>query len=347
MAGWAGTKTDMTVDIDGDLEVDEGAFFAQYEEASADLGWLGPHLLDFEFDWKESPADQGAAEAFLFIDTSPNDADWDGWREFRAGEYVTRYYKVRVTFHADAAQAQRPKLLRLERTGTDSDSTPTGPPVEDTLNNPPGAPTAGFRCIVGVGAGDFLDHDGEIATCIESTGPTYRFENPHRGKRVYHIADKEVKVFDEFDEWVSCDARKTAPFSQNQHTNDVESENGGPWALCLDKFQDENAYYENTAGALNGDFITFKIGAKAGNYDLRWLTCTGPNCGSIDIQFDGVVKATFDCHSVGFVRNVKQTQAAIAVLVARTIVVKIVVNGKNPASGGFELYHTRFNLAPA
>jgi len=137
--GWPGVKTDMTVDGDGNLLLDEGELTGQYEMPVIDVGniltsrvyidYLGtqvgptPAWEDATFTWESAeaiamtwagPAGDVMASSEISFRTSLDNITWTDWREFVVGEYQFQYLQIRV----DVTTSDIDYLFKIEKMNT-------------------------------------------------------------------------------------------------------------------------------------------------------------------------------------------------------------------------------------
>jgi len=330
---WPGTKTNMTADGGNDLKLDEGYETGSYEYTSVDCAWAGYHYVDLHFAWEESPASQNVATCLVEIDTSLNDVAWDGYRLFRPGRYYFRYFKLRATVRGNLATNQRPKITRMEHRVTIGEAPPHFGKIVSQTNPLPAAPVLGDKYIDSA--------TGYVAICTDGTTPTWEYRRPIVGQRVFDaLLDAEYRYtgseWRESDDWKSCHGH--IPI----HGNDYSATGAGVWAVTIDAGQLHNGYVDNTGASANLDNISYKLCLKIGTYTLNFHTTEGPSHGIVDIDLiigaSTTEVASFDCYAVGLAKNIKKTQAGIAIMVPGLYELKARLDGKNGASAGFDAY---------
>lgn len=94
--------------------------------------------------------------------------------------------------------------------------------------------------------------------------------------------------------------------------------------------------WRNTTNA-NADNITYKVYLAKGTYTLALLLCKHGSAPIVDVDIDGVEKASFDLYEVVSAKNIRVTQTAI-VMTAGLKDLRIRVDGKNGASGGYQFH---------
>ncbi|KKN31284.1 hypothetical protein LCGC14_0825490 [marine sediment metagenome] len=120
--GYPGTKTNMTVNGDGDLELDAGQVTGSYITPSIDIGDKLESRVHLDFEayqldkvltwaaatyawssvWATTRTIAGTGESLEITQTvevafSDNDVDWTDWAAFVVGEYSFRYIRFRIS----------------------------------------------------------------------------------------------------------------------------------------------------------------------------------------------------------------------------------------------------------
>lgn len=195
---WADTKMNMTIDGGGDLVMDSFCSEGYYEQTSKDTGSLCWRRVDVEAKWEQTPAggSDEACKVECLVNTSEDNVTWTGYRRFIPHEAYFRYIKFKVLCRADVATGYKVTLTRLEYSCPQSAAPPRANNVLARQDSPPGAPGVRDMYIVAAGAGDWAGQDGNLAICVETTGPTWRFILPHEGMKAYDEGEADDIWYD-------------------------------------------------------------------------------------------------------------------------------------------------------
>ena len=201
---WAGSKTNMSVSA-GDLELDAGAQEGEYllQDAGGsnyfDTGFVSTWRINCLFDAQEgavSPDDDtNEISVKLFIAlNSLNPAipgDWSSYIPFLPGEYVCRYYRIKVVVKVDDAFGNRPKLVEFTPSHTPEGSVTLPSSVDGIEDEPVGGEEVGHRYLVDpIPVGIFANHADKIAEKVDSTNNTWKFYIPIDGQEIYLITTR-------------------------------------------------------------------------------------------------------------------------------------------------------------
>lgn len=119
---------------------------------------------------------------------------------------------------------------------------------------------------------------------------------------------------------------------------------GNPVSSFIDSSQAYNHYGLMTPSA-NGDSFTQSIYLVAGTYDFYVLGVTTASSAIVDWYLNGsLIASGQDWYSGATVYNVEKKTATISVGINENHTLKAVVNGKNAASTGYDLYFTKFSF---
>lgn len=120
---------------------------------------------------------------------------------------------------------------------------------------------------------------------------------------------------------------------------------GASWVVNAG--QAYNGYSASTTPA-NGDTWTNGFFIRAGTYTLRFIAATVNDSGKVDLYIDNVlVSSGKDLYSAVTTFNVGFSQAGVVISSDGYHSFKVVVNGKNGASTGFQTRINKFWFEPA
>lgn len=118
----------------------------------------------------------------------------------------------------------------------------------------------------------------------------------------------------------------------------------GSWTWGLHANQAMQGWFF-VASPIDGDSLTFKVALPPGTYTLRLLVSTTSTSGVLDVDVDGVEKATFDLYDAGLSYNVLKTQTGIVVAAPGGVIDLVLrIDGKNGSSAGFAALITAISL---
>lgn len=121
---------------------------------------------------------------------------------------------------------------------------------------------------------------------------------------------------------------------------------GSPLDHQVNSSQPYNLYSRQFAAA-DGDTFTQAFGLLEGVYDFHVLGVTNGGSGLVDWFLDNTpIAVGQDWYSAGTVFHVTQTVAAVSV-VGSAHVLRGVITGQNPASGGYQLNLTKYWFVPS
>lgn len=109
----------------------------------------------------------------------------------------------------------------------------------------------------------------------------------------------------------------------------------GTWSISTSGTDFFNIFGTNTTAA-DADFMTFEVYLSAGTYTLIFYNFHNSNNGIADVQIDGVEVASFDKYASSGSGNNRDSQTGITVSSSGLKTVKLVVDGKNASSSGYQ-----------
>lgn len=124
---------------------------------------------------------------------------------------------------------------------------------------------------------------------------------------------------------------------------EYDSIGAGTWGFVTDTSQLTNANWENTSNA-DGDNITYTRWLAAGTYTLVVHAKQDTDHGIMDVDFDGVEKASYDQYASVVTRNVRFETTGIAVGASGLVSIRIRSDGAHASSSGNVIAFTRFTL---
>ena len=170
-------------------------------------------------------------------------------------------------------------------------------PVLSILRDPPATPAKGARYIIDMNevTGDFIGHEGEIATCSNATGPVWEFTVPTAGMVIWNSNDDSLLRYSGiYNKWNVESTEKSMGYPINDHSIYVDIVGGDDDNDGLDEarpVQHLSRAFELVPKVLTdqvsiilaaGDYTAsadtlYGVRAKAGN--TSELSFIGPNTG--------------------------------------------------------------------
>ena len=158
---------------------------------------------------------------------------------------------------------------------------------------------------------------------------------------VYYSTDTVVLSMVSGGAWVDMpSAGGTQAYIMPENYNSIGQ---GTWAYGVDDALYLNGRFTNTSET-NGDNISYKVYLAAGTYTLRFHCLKGNSHGIVDIDIDGVEKASFDLYNAANIINQVISATGIVVAVGGLKTVRLRMDGKNGASSSYRMYLMAFSF---
>jgi len=144
-------------------------------------------------------------------------------------------------------------------------------------------------------------------------------------------------------------------FSRSDHVHDVAGQAGeghinflpmsyvsigqGVWAFWPDADMWSGFAWGNSSSA-DGDELDYKAYLAQGTYTFMIQTYKFPEAGILKVDIDGEEVASIDLYNVGWVRNVREVVADIAVATSGLKTITLRVDGKNASSTDYYIVYS-------
>lgn len=117
----------------------------------------------------------------------------------------------------------------------------------------------------------------------------------------------------------------------------------GTWVLTVAASHPLNFQFNNTSNT-DLDNISYKVYLAAGTYTLRVIHYKSDSQGIVDIDIDGVEKASVDCYAAVVDYDAILSQTGIVIATSGLKTIKFRLDGKNGASSSYGFRFSEFAL---